>query len=55
LTGAGYGLALWLVAQYVFLPGLDQALTEIAPAQFALVHLVYGAALGYWIARQVAE
>lgn len=51
LIGAGYGLALWLAAQFVFLPGLNTALTEITPLYFALAHLAYGAVLGYIMGR----
>jgi hypothetical protein len=52
LIGAGYGLALWLAAQFVFLPRTGAALAEIAPLHFALGHLAYGEALGYLLGRQ---
>ncbi len=51
LLGAGFGLALWLAAQFVFLPGLNSALTEFSPLTFALGHLVYGGSLGFFLGR----
>jgi len=49
--GLMFGLALWLAAQFSYLPRLDSALTEVAPWSFALSHLIYGAGLGYLISR----
>lgn len=51
LIGAIYGLALWVAAQFIILPGSSTALLEFAPLTFALGHLVYGAALGYLLGR----
>jgi hypothetical protein len=51
LIGAGFGLALWLAAQFIYLPGLDTALVDIAPLHFVLGHLAYGATLGYLLGR----
>lgn len=54
LLGAAYGLALWLAANFVLLPDLNAGLAGIAPWQFALAHVVYGAALGYIMERHAA-
>lgn len=51
LIGAIFGLALWLAAQFIFLPGLNSELAEITPSFFASGHLVYGLVLGYLMAR----
>ena len=51
LLGAGYGLLVWVVAQFVLLPGLGIALADIPPAQFIPAHLVYGVVLGYVLGR----
>lgn len=49
--GMGFGLAVWLAAQFLFLPGLSSALADIPPWSFALAHLAYGAGLGYLVGR----
>lgn len=49
--GMGFGLAIWLAAQFVFLPGLNSALTDIPPWSFAVAHLAYGAGMGYLVGR----
>ena len=54
LLGAAYGLGLWMLAQYVFLPGLNSALEAIPPSHFAVAHLVYGLALGYLWGRSLS-
>ena len=51
LLGLGYGLVVWVVAQFVLLPALGIALADIAPAQFIPAHLIYGAVLGYVLGR----
>jgi hypothetical protein len=51
LLGAGYGLVVWVVAQFVLLPSLGIALADIPPAQFIPAHLVYGVVLGYVLGR----
>lgn len=51
LLGAAYGLVVWLVAQFVVLPGLGIALSDLSPGQFIAAHLIYGAALGYVLGR----
>ncbi len=51
LGGVAYGLALWLGAQLVLLPGLNAGLIGIAPWQFAVGHVVYGAILAYALER----
>ncbi|MBP6017323.1 MAG: hypothetical protein KA586_11430 [Candidatus Promineofilum sp.] len=54
LIGAAYGLCLWLLAQYVFLPGLHSALETIPSSHFAAAHLVYGLTLGYLWGRSLS-
>ena len=51
LLGAGYGLVVWVVAQFVLLPSLGIALADISPALFIPAHLVYGVVLGYVFGR----
>lgn len=51
LLGAAYGLVVWLVAQFVLLPGLGIALSDLSPALLILAHLIYGAVLGYVLGR----
>lgn len=51
LTGSVFGLALWLAAHFILLPGLNSGLSEIATSAFALGHLAYGLTLGHLIAR----
>ena len=43
-----YALAIYLLAQFVLLPGAGSPLLEIALPYFALAHLVYGLVLGLW-------
>jgi hypothetical protein len=47
LVGTVYGLLLLLVAKAVVLPAAGSPLTEIPILQFAVAHMIYGAALGY--------
>ncbi len=54
LIGAAYGLGLWVLAQYLFLPGLHSALEAIASSHFAVAHLVYGVVLGYLWGRSLS-
>ena len=51
LLGAGYGLGLWLAAEFVILPAVDSPLQLIPPIQFALSHLVFGLVLGAAVGR----
>jgi len=51
LLGAAYGLILWLAARLVVLPGLNQALGDIATLNFLGAHLLYGLLLGYLLGR----
>lgn len=44
--GAGYGLALWLLAQWVILPGLNSPLAQIPWIHFFLGHQIFGTSLG---------
>jgi len=53
-VGVAYGLTLWLAAQFLLLPDLNAGLSGIAPWQFALAHLVYGALLGSLMGRHSA-
>jgi hypothetical protein len=46
LTGAAYGLLVWVAAHLVLLPGANSGLRQLAPALFLAAHLVYGLALG---------
>jgi hypothetical protein len=50
-AGVTYGLALWLLANYVLLPVSASPLREIPALDFVLAHLVYGGALGWGVYR----
>jgi hypothetical protein len=52
LVGVLYGLAIYLLAQFVLLPEAGSPLLEIALPHFALAHLVYGLVLGLWFKRK---
>ena len=51
LLGVVYGLVVWVVAQFVLLPSLGIALTDISPAQFIPARVLYGVVLGYVLGR----
>lgn len=51
LSGAAYGLLLWLVAQFVLLPTTGAAIGSLPAGQFLLAHLVYGLILGWLFGR----
>lgn len=53
LSGAGYGLLLWLVADLIFLPATNSVLQAAPGWSFALAHLIYGALLGGWVLHTV--
>ena len=55
LLGAIFGVGLWLAAQFIFLPGLNSALGDLAPLFFAVGHLVYGLVIGYLIGKHPAN
>ncbi len=49
--GLIYGGILFLLAQSVFLSGIDSSLRAIPAWLFLLGHLVYGGLLGWWVGR----
>lgn len=49
--GLLYGLMLWLLAEGIFLSGLDSKLQEIPLWLFVIFHSVFGLSLGILIAR----
>lgn len=49
--GAGYGIALFIFAQSVLLPGSRSPLAEISFVHFGLAHIIYGLVLGWSIRR----
>jgi hypothetical protein len=49
--GLVYGGILFLLAQSVFLSGIDSTLQAIPAWLFLLGHLVYGVLLGWWVGR----
>ena len=53
LAGAGYGLALLVVAQAVLLPGSGSPLRQLPFVHWTLAHLIYGVTLGIVISRPV--
>ena len=50
-AGLAYGLALWLLAQLIILPGTGSSIAEFAVGSLALAHLLYGALLGLTVQR----
>jgi hypothetical protein len=51
LVGAGYGLLLWLAAQFILLPSTGAAFGSLPASHFLFAHLVYGLALGWLFGR----
>lgn len=51
LAGLVYGLALFLVGEFVILPGVQSPLLQIPMALFAVAHLIYGFMLGALVVR----
>jgi hypothetical protein len=51
LLGLGYGLLLFLIAQGLVATPAAALLREIPTPHFAIAHLVYGAVLGWLVAR----
>lgn len=51
-AGVGYGLLLFVLAQYAFLPGTGSALLEVSPVHFGIAHLLYGGMLGMQVGRK---
>jgi Family of unknown function (DUF6789) len=51
LIGTAYGVALFLVAETVILPGSHSMLLQVPIWQFATAHLVYGLTLGWLVHR----
>ena len=48
VVAALFALVIYLLAQFVLLPSTGSGLLQIAPAHFALAHLVYALVLGFW-------
>ncbi len=46
LSGLLYGVMLFMIAQFLILPGTDSPLREFSGAHFAVAHLVFGLGLG---------
>jgi hypothetical protein len=55
LIGTAYGIALFLVAETVILPGSHSTLLEIPAWQLAAAHVVYGSTLGWLVSRMGAN
>ena len=47
MVGALYGVVLFVLAIFAFLPGTDLALRELAPVHLAAAHLLYGLTLAW--------
>lgn len=52
IAGLLFGLLLFLVANFVIIPGTESTLAAFSPANLAIGHLIYGLVLG-WRVRQV--
>lgn len=52
LFGLIYGLLLMLLAETIFLSGLNSPLAEVPTEHFLLFHVVYGLTLGFILGRQ---
>ena len=55
LTGLIYGMLIWLLAYFVFLPQIDSALLETYVPAYIVQHLVYGLVTGLlytWLCPQ---
>jgi len=53
LMGVTYGVILFLVAQYILLPGMESPMMRIAPFHLGAAHILYGAILGLQTHRQM--
>ncbi len=51
LMGGLYGLALWVVARLVLVPGVYNTADVISPLLFSLAHLLFGLVLGLLLSR----
>jgi hypothetical protein len=56
-TGLGllYGLALFVLAEVVLLPGTGSHLAAISPVHFGVAHAIYGISLGFLSRNQRSE
>ncbi|ALA60529.1 hypothetical protein [Nitrospira moscoviensis] len=45
-SGIGYGLAVWLVMQFIVLPFVNPVMADMPPLQFAILHMIFGGTLG---------
>jgi uncharacterized membrane protein YagU involved in acid resistance len=45
-SGIGYGLAIWLVMQFIVLPFVNPVMADMPPLQFAMLHMICGGTLG---------
>lgn len=46
ITGSGYGIVLFILAQLVLLPGSTSPLKEISLSHLTIAHLIFGVTLG---------
>lgn len=51
LAGMGYALIVFLFMWFIVLPLIDPVMRNINPYMFALAHLVWGATLGWFVAK----
>ncbi|HNB51474.1 MAG TPA: hypothetical protein PK530_06005 [Anaerolineales bacterium] len=52
VAGIGYGVFLFLLAQYALLPGTGSALAEVSSLHFGIAHVLYGGMLGLQLGRK---
>lgn len=54
--GMAFGVAVWLVNQYLIWPALDSAAADgFTPWVFAIAHVMYGAAVGLLVAPALSS
>ncbi len=51
LSGLGFGIALFLLAEFVLLPSSQSPLVQIPLLQFGIAHVIYGLILGWLVGR----
>ncbi len=45
-VGIAYGLAIWVVMQFLVLPVVNPVMAQMPPLQFAMLHVIFGGTLG---------
>jgi uncharacterized membrane protein YqgA involved in biofilm formation len=55
LAGLAFGLALWVIAITVLLPGAASSLSAFPAVHFLIAHVMYGGVVGLMIGRRTKD